>query len=115
MLFRSRVDEIYELIANEIKKTGFEEMLASGAVITGGTSILEGLPELGEEVLGLPVRRANPRGVGGLVDVVKSPVFATGIGLLLYGGRHQHTTVEPKRSGFRRVFGRVADWFREVR
>lgn len=114
-IIEPRVDEIYELIANEIKKTGFEEMLASGAVITGGTSILEGMPELGEEVLGLPMRRALPRGVGGLVDVVKSPVFATGIGLLLFGARHQHNPVEPKRGGFRRVFGRVADWFREVR
>jgi len=114
-IIEPRVDEIFELIANEIKKTGFEEMLASGAVITGGTSILEGMPELGEEVLGLPVRRAMPRGVGGLVDVVKSPVFATGVGLVQYGARHQHGVAEPKRGGLRRVFGRVADWFREVR
>jgi cell division protein FtsA len=114
-IIEPRVDEIFELVANEIKKTGFEDILASGAVITGGTSILEGMPELGEEVLGLPVRRAMPRGVGGLIDVVKSPVFATGVGLVLYGAHHQHSITEPRHGGLRGAFRRLSEWFREVR
>jgi len=73
------------------------------------------MSELGEEVLGLPVRRAMPRGVGGLVDVVKSPVYATGVGLVQYGARHQHGIVEPHRGSVRRALRRISEWFREVR
>src|SRR6185295_10636253 len=65
-----RVEEIFTLVRREIEKGGFEDRLASGAVITGGSTILEGMPELAEEVLGMQVRRGTPIGVGGLVDVV---------------------------------------------
>lgn len=85
-----RIEEIFSLVHREIEKTGYEDLLASGLVITGGSTLLEGMPELAEDVTGLPVRRGLPqRGIGGLVDVVKSPMYATGVGLVLYGAQHE--------------------------
>jgi cell division protein FtsA len=80
-----RVEELFQLVQREIQKAGQEDLLASGIVLTGGSTLLHGMPELAEEVLGLPVRRGVPRNVGGLVDVVKSPQHATAVGLLHYG------------------------------
>jgi cell division protein FtsA len=114
-IIEPRVDEIFELVKAEIQKTGYEDLLASGAVITGGSSTLEGMAELAEEVLGLPVRRAYPKGVGGLVDVVKSPAYATGVGLVLYGARHATGARPPVEGWFRRTFGKLGEWFKEVR
>jgi cell division protein FtsA len=114
-IIEPRVDEIFELVKAEIQKTGYEDLLASGAVITGGSSTLEGMPELAEQVLGLPVRRACPKGVGGLVDVVKSPAYATGVGLVLYGARHVAGVHQPDQGWFKRTFGKIGDWFKEVR
>ena len=77
------------MVQREIQKCGFEDLLAGGVVITGGATLLNGISELAEEVLGLPVRRGHPRAIGGLVDVVRSPMYATGVGLVLYGVRNQ--------------------------
>jgi cell division protein FtsA len=66
-----------------------EDLLASGAVITGGATQLPGMVELGEEILGLPVRLGVPKGVGGLAEVVKTPSYATGVGLVQYGAMAQ--------------------------
>ena len=82
-----RVEELFQLVQREIQKAGQEDLLASGLVLTGGSTLLHGMPELAEEVLGLPVRRGLPRGIGGLTDVVGSPQHATAVGLLLYGAR----------------------------
>jgi cell division protein FtsA len=114
-IIEPRVDEIFELVKTEIQKTGYEDLLASGAVLTGGSSSLAGMAELAEEVLGVPVRRASPKGVGGLVDVVKSPAYATGVGLVLYGTRHLCGSSPPSDGWFRRTFGRLGEWFRDVR
>ncbi|HEY3354765.1 MAG TPA: cell division protein FtsA [Polyangia bacterium] len=114
-IIEPRVDEIFELVKAEIQKTGYEDLLASGAVITGGSSALEGMAELAEEVLGLPVRRAFPKGVGGLVDVVKSPAYATGVGLVLYATRHAAGVHTPDAGWFKRTFGKIGEWFKEVR
>ena len=110
-----RVEEIFMLVKREIEKTGFEDKLASGAVITGGSTILEGMPELAEEVLGMPVRRGVPMGMGGLVDVVKSPSYSTGVGLVQYGVRHlgvQH--FQRGDADKRNVWQRMRSWFGEV-
>jgi cell division protein FtsA len=89
-IIEPRVEEIFSLVQREIQKTGTEDLLASGLVITGGSTLLEGMPELAEDVVGLPVRRGLPqRGIGGLVDVVKSPMYATGVGLVLYGADNE--------------------------
>ena len=87
-ILEPRVEEIFQLVSREIQKCGYADLLASGVVITGGTTLLQGMPELAEETLGLPTRRGMPRGIGGLVDVVKSPMYATGVGLVLYGARN---------------------------
>jgi cell division protein FtsA len=83
-------------------RLGCEDMLASGAVITGGATQLPGMAELAEEVLGIPVRLGMPKGVGGLADVVKSPAFSTGVGLVQYGASQQSLAGRPNtpaRSG----------------
>lgn len=84
-IIEPRVEEIFAYVGREIQNSGFEDVITSGLVITGGSTILEGMPELAEEVLGCPVRRGSPRAIGGLVDVVSSPMFATGVGLVQYG------------------------------
>jgi len=90
--------------------------LTSGVVITGGSTILPGMTELAEEVLGVPVRRGVPRGIGGLVDVVKSPIYATGVGLVVYGAKHQDRRMFRIREEnvFKKVKGRMRDWLEEV-
>jgi cell division protein FtsA len=110
-----RVEEIFTLVGREIERSGFADKLAVGAVITGGTTILEGTPELAELVLGMPVRRGMPKGVGGLVDVVKTPSYATGVGLVLHGAKHQDAAWFPGRAADKRtVWRRMRSWFGEV-
>src|SRR5512136_196649 len=91
-ILEPRVEEIFTLVNREIVKSGFEDLIASGVVITGGTTILEGMAELAEQVFNLPVRRGLPQNIGGLTDVVNSPVYATGVGLVIYGSRHIEST-----------------------
>jgi len=86
-IIEPRVEEIFSLIQREVLKSGYQDLLASGVVITGGTTILEGMPELAEFIFDMPVKRGLPIGVGGLRDVVNSPKFSTGVGLLKYAAR----------------------------
>ncbi|MGH7274825.1 MAG: cell division protein FtsA, partial [Nitrospiria bacterium] len=88
-IIEPRAEEIFSLVGREIKKTGHGEMVASGVVITGGSAIMEGMSEFAEKILDLPVRRGVPSHVGGLLDVVSSPMYATGVGLILYALRGQ--------------------------
>jgi cell division protein FtsA len=111
-----RVDEIFDLVRREIARTGYEGILAAGAVITGGTSMLEGMPEAAERVLDLPVRRGIPSGVGGLRDIVSNPIHATGVGLVLYASHHGHQLEAAglrKAKGVGRVFDRMKAWMFE--
>jgi cell division protein FtsA len=91
-IIQLRIEEIFSFVKAEITRLGCEDMLASGAVITGGATQLPGMAELAEEVLGIPVRLGMPKGVGGLADVVKSPAFSTGVGLVQYGASQQSLT-----------------------
>lgn len=84
-IIEPRAEEIFSLLRKEVLRSGFDDMLGAGIVLTGGGSRLDGLPELGERVFQLPVRRAVPIGIGGMVEVVNSPTFATAVGLTLYG------------------------------
>jgi cell division protein FtsA len=113
-IIEPRVEEIFLLVQREVAKTGYEELLASGAVITGGTTILEGMPELAEEVLGLPVRRGIPHGIGGLVDVVRSPKFATSVGLVLRGAKQNAQGGFRGRGERARLGTRMKEWFARV-
>lgn len=110
-IIEPRVEEVFDLVRREITRTGYEGMLGAGVVITGGTSMLEGMPEAAEQVLDLPVRRGSPSGVGGLRDIVSNPKYATGVGLILHARRHGE---ELEAAGFRngRKFGRVLDRMR---
>ena len=80
-----RVVELYEMVLNELRRSGMEEMIASGIVITGGSAMMRGMVELGEEIFHMPVRMGLPRYVGGLSEVVSNPRYATGVGLVLMG------------------------------
>lgn len=115
-IIEPRVEEIFAYVGRELKNSGYEDLIASGVVITGGTTILENMPELAEEVLGLPVRRGVPKGVGGLVDVVRNPKFATGVGLVLNGaGQTERDVFSAEEPGFYRKFAsRVGQWFAEM-
>ena len=115
-ILEPRVEEIFQLVHREIQKCGYEDLLASGVVITGGSTLLAGMPELAEEVMGLPVRRGMPRGIGGLVDVVKSPMYATGVGLVVYGAKHQDRRLFRIREEnvYKKVKGRMREWLEEI-
>ena len=110
-----RVEEIFTLVNREIVRSGYEDLIASGAVITGGSSILEGMPELAEQVFNLPVRRAAPTGIGGLTDVVSSPIHATGVGLVKYGSRNLQSRnfLIGQENLYDKVARRMKDWFGE--
>ena len=108
-----RVEELYSLVQTELRRSGFEDLLSSGIVITGGSSAMQGMVELGEEIFHMPVRLGLPHYVGGLSDVVKAPRFSTGVGLLLYGlEQHQHhQAARLQSSSFSNVLDRMKAWF----
>lgn len=111
-----RMEEVFTLVQQEIARAGCDDMVAAGIVLTGGTSILEGMSELAEQVFNLPVRRATPRGIGGLVDVVRSPMYSTGVGLVMIGS----TSEDQKRFKIRdrnvyvKVKDRMKEWLGEI-
>ncbi|RKZ97025.1 MAG: cell division protein FtsA, partial [Gammaproteobacteria bacterium] len=92
---------------------GFEELLAAGVVLTGGSSKMEGVIELAEVVFHLPVRLGMPQHVGGLVDVVRNPIHATGVGLLLFGNEDEAVGQSDTKmgSGFKSMLERMKSWF----
>lgn len=84
-----RYDELFTLIQAELRRSGYEDLIPAGIVLTGGTSKMEGAVELAEEIFHMPVRLGVPHGVKGLGDVVRNPIYSTGVGLLLYGLQKQ--------------------------
>ncbi len=108
-----RVEELYSLIQAELRRSRFEELLSSGIVITGGSSAMAGMVELGEEVFHMPVRLGIPQYVGGLAEVVRTPRFSTGVGLLLMGlEQHKRQNLISMHSGsFGQIFERMKSWF----
>ena len=111
-IIEPRTKEMFSLIKKELVLSGFNERVASGVVITGGATIMEGMPELAEQVFELPVRIGLPAGIGGLVDVVNSPMYATGVGLVLYGFESQNSAKHNGSRGkkrFEKVFGHMRE------
>ena len=95
-----RYDELFTLIQAELRRSGYEDLIAAGIVLTGGASKMEGVIELAEEIFHMPVTLGSPRNVAGLKDIVRNPIYATGVGLLLYGKQREEE--QPKRGrGFR--------------
>ncbi|PYM24996.1 MAG: cell division protein FtsA [Candidatus Rokuibacteriota bacterium] len=117
-IIQPRMEEIFTLVAQGLAKAGFQDAATAGVVVTGGSSIMEGVPELAEAVFDMPVRRGVPAEVGGLAEVVRSPIYATGVGLALYGARRQTTGVTPLDSNdgaiLTRLGRRLAGWFGEI-
>ena len=115
-IIEPRAEEIFSLLRREILRSGFDEMLGAGVVLTGGGSLLDGLPELGERVFQLPVRRGSPINVGGMIEVVASPRFATAAGLAVYRAKlAEPGTVKPEETGGAGWLGRfkrfVSEYF----
>ncbi|MCK4950932.1 MAG: cell division protein FtsA, partial [Gammaproteobacteria bacterium] len=107
-----RYEELMILVQAELRRSGFEDLVAAGVVLTGGSSKMEGLIELAEEIFHVPVRLGLPQYVAGLVDVVQNPIYATGVGLLLFGQQNsEHRVHETYSSGLKGVWGRMKSWF----
>jgi len=115
-ILEPRMEEIFTLIKREIYRAGMENVITSGVVATGGSALLGDVTEVAESIFDLPARLGQPMGISGLVDVVNNPMYATGVGLVLYGARN-HT---PKKFSirdnniFNRLMTRMKLWFKEV-
>jgi len=108
-----RYEELFVLIQAELRRSGFEDLIASGVVMTGGSSKMEGVIELAEEVFHMPVRLGAPQNISGLADVVRNPIHATGVGLLLYGFQQRDVKkpLQKTGGGFNSIWGRMKSWF----
>lgn len=112
-----RYDELFTLVKAELQRSGYENLMAAGIVLTGGTSKMEGVIELAEEIFHMPVRIGLPQGVKGLADIVRNPIYSTGVGLLLYGVRQQqqqlrsHNPVSVKDSQMP-LIRRIKNWIK---
>ena len=108
-----RAEELYLLVQAELRRSGFEELLSSGIVITGGSSSLQGMVELAEEIFHMPVRMGLPLYRGSLEEVVRTPRFSTGVGLIIAGMQqlrhHQHVRLQG--NSFKQVLERMGNWF----
>ena len=113
-ILQPRAEEMFHLVWDEIQRGGFEKALNSGIVLTGGGAILDGIPEMAEQIFDLPVRRGSPGDVGGLADHVNSPAFATPVGLVLYAHRNRVSDASGIGVGaFARLTGRLRGIFKE--
>jgi len=113
-IIEARAEEIFEMILREIKRSGYDGLLPAGVVLTGGTAGLEGIAELGRRVLNLPVRLGVPEDIEGMVESIQGPAYATSIGMLLWGLRHEgelERMHRRERPSERRA--RFLNWLRE--
>lgn len=116
-IIEPRVEEILTMVNQELSNSGFKHLMSTGVVITGGASLLEGLPELAEFILELPVRRGVPQGVGGLLDVVNSPMYSTAVGLLMYGNSTSSEMtfkIKDEENVYGKVITRMKTWLGDV-
>ena len=105
-----RYDELFTLVQAELRRSGFEESLAGGIVLTGGTSKMEGAVELAEEIFHMPVRLGVPAGVQGMHDIVRNPIYATAVGLLLFGLKQHTTGAAAREASGRGLLSRLKNW-----
>jgi cell division protein FtsA len=108
-----RYDELFTLVQAEVRRSGYEDLLAAGVVLTGGTSKMEGVIDLAEEIFHAPVRIGVPQNINGLVDIVKNPIYSTGVGLLLYGMKQQQEKDGESlpRDPQIQIMSKVKNWF----
>jgi cell division protein FtsA len=108
----ARYEELFTLVATEIRRSGLEDLIAAGIVLTGGASKVDGAVELAERVFKAPVRLGTPQFVTGLSDVLNNPVYATGVGLLLYGMQQRDNQTESMtQQNFKGLWSRMRSWF----
>jgi cell division protein FtsA len=111
-VIQPRVEELFELVLAELRRSGFEEVLSSGIVLTGGSSVMPGMIELGEEVFHQPVRLGVPKYSGALAEVIRSPAFATAHGLLLEAATQRKRGLKVRETrDMKQIFGRMKSWF----
>jgi cell division protein FtsA len=112
-----RYEELFQMVRMELQRSGYEEVIAAGVVLTGGSSKMEGAVELAEEIFHMPVRLGSPQHITGLADVVRNPIYATGVGLLLYGRENyvrsnRRDAPIVSQINVRNVWERMKGWFR---
>lgn len=113
-----RYDELFTLVQAELRRSGYEDLVAAGIVLTGGTSKMEGVVELAEEIFHMPVRIGAPQFVSGLADIVKNPIYSTGVGLLQYGlkqqieGDRRRNSIANNSKSEEGVMSRFKDWLK---
>jgi cell division protein FtsA len=113
-----RMEEILALVDQELEKSGYKSVIGAGVVLTGGSSLIEGVIELGEQIFGLPVRIGYPIKIGGLKDVVMSPKYATAVGLLVYGAKKEFSPNSfriRERNVFNRLLSKMKNWFVDIK
>jgi len=115
-ILEPRIEEIFTLIKREIFRSGMDNVITSGIVLTGGSSLLHGITDIAESIFDVPSRLGTPRGISGLIDVVNNPMYATGVGLVLYGAKNQPEKKFRIRDSniFHRVMTRMKRWFKDV-
>jgi cell division protein FtsA len=111
-----RIEEIFEFVKKDLMRSGYYDSLAAGVVLTGGATVMDGMCEVAEQVLELPTRRGAPSKIGGLVDVVRSPAYSAGVGLVMFGADQGKSIQLPSRtderpSVFKRAWSRLAEMF----
>jgi cell division protein FtsA len=114
-IIEPRMEEILRMAYKEVTKAGYGNSLAAGVVLTGGTAVMEGVTELAEKISDMPVRRGIPGGVGGFDDVIKSPIYSTAVGMIVYANRHLIRDGKKGTSNFLgNAFGKVTKWLSEL-
>ena len=108
-----RYEELFTLVQAELRRSGYEELIAAGVVLTGGSSKMEGVVELAEEIFHMPVRVGIPQYISGLSDVVKNPIYSTGVGLLLFGQKQVQNAIPGVSfdSSVKGIWQRMRNWF----
>jgi cell division protein FtsA len=111
-VIQPRIEELYDLVLAELRRSGFENVLSSGIVLTGGASVMPGMIELGEEIFHMPVRLGVPKYSGSLADVVQNPRFSTAYGLLLEAAAQRKRGIKVRETrNAKQVLGRMKSWF----
>lgn len=110
-VIEARYEELFALVAAELRRSGFEDIITAGVVLTGGASNMSGVLELAESIFRMPVRLGVPSNIAGLLDVRDNPSYATGVGLLMHGLSTMNQPVRFNLTRGRGLFSRMKDWF----
>ena len=114
-IIEPRLEEIFEMVNRDLEKSGYKSAIPSGIILTGGSAIMDGVPELAERVMGLPVRRGVPRGIGGLTDFVQNPQYSTAIGSLMHALNNPDiSSYSPQEAKKSSVIGRFVSWLKLI-